>query len=203
MPSDMMKKLQAEARRCDVSVSWLVRYALNDSWAAIAKLPTIRGAMRNRTENIIRLCQNLTALLKDQHSGLSTWQEFRARAAVELRDELMQVFDVPDREPVRATIDDPELQAARDWLAQEKAREKTVVSRADAPFDPVAKPAHYNSHPSGIEAIEVCRHMGFYLGNVIKYVLRAPYKGSELQDLKKARWYLDDHIARLEKESDK
>jgi len=59
-------------------------------------------------------------------------------------------------------------------------------------------PKHYNSHPSGIEAIVICREMGFSLGNVIKYVMRAPFKGSELEDLKKARWYLDDEISRLE-----
>lgn len=33
--------------------------------------------------------------------------------------------------------------------------------------------------------------LGFHLGNVIKYVLRSKYKGKELEDLKKARWYLD------------
>jgi hypothetical protein len=64
--------------------------------------------------------------------------------------------------------------------------------------DIINHPKHYNSHPSGIEAIEICRHMCFALGNVIKYVMRAPYKGSQLEDLKKARWYLDDEIKRLE-----
>lgn len=64
----------------------------------------------------------------------------------------------------------------------------------------VDHPKHYNSHPSGIEAIEICRHMGFSLGNVVKYVIRAPHKGSQLEDLRKARWYLDDEIKRLELE---
>lgn len=34
----------------------------------------------------------------------------------------------------------------------------------------------------------------FNLGNVIKYVSRAPFKGTELQDLKKAKWYLEREI---------
>jgi len=67
--------------------------------------------------------------------------------------------------------------------------------------DPVNHPSHYTSHPSGIEVIEITRHMNFNLGNVIKYVLRAGKKGRKIQhiqDLKKARWYLDDEIKRLE-----
>lgn len=65
--------------------------------------------------------------------------------------------------------------------------------------DPVDHPKHYNSHPSGVETITITEHMGFCLGNVVKYVMRAPHKNSQLEDLKKARWYLDREIARLEK----
>lgn len=68
--------------------------------------------------------------------------------------------------------------------------------------DMVNSPPHYTSHPSGIEPIEITRHMNFNLGNVIKYVMRAPYKGNELQDLEKAAWYLKDEIARLKGEHD-
>lgn len=55
-------------------------------------------------------------------------------------------------------------------------------------------PPHYKSHPSGIECIEVSAHFNFCLGNVIKYVWRAGQKGDALEDLKKARWYLDKEI---------
>ena len=65
--------------------------------------------------------------------------------------------------------------------------------------DPVNNPTHYNSHPSGIECIQVTRHMSFNIGNVIKYCWRAYHKQKTLEDLKKARWYLDDEIKRLEK----
>lgn len=62
--------------------------------------------------------------------------------------------------------------------------------------DPVQHPSHYTSHPSGIEAIDVTEHFNFNLGNVIKYVWRADLKGKPLEDLKKARFYLDREIAR-------
>lgn len=59
-------------------------------------------------------------------------------------------------------------------------------------------PPHYQKHPSGIECIEVTRHMNFNLGNVVKYLWRAEHKDAHLQDLKKAAWYLADEIRRLE-----
>ena len=64
--------------------------------------------------------------------------------------------------------------------------------------DNINHPKHYTSHPSGIECIQITRHMNFNLGNVVKYLWRTDHKNG-LEDLKKARWYLDDEIARLEK----
>ena len=66
--------------------------------------------------------------------------------------------------------------------------------------DMVNHPPHYTSHPSGIETIEITKYMGFCLGNVIKYILRADYKGNRLQDLEKAAWYLQKEIE-LEREA--
>lgn len=63
--------------------------------------------------------------------------------------------------------------------------------------DNVNHPKHYTSHPSGIECIQVSRHMNFNLGNVMKYIWRADHKNG-LEDLKKARWYLDDEIKKRE-----
>lgn len=66
----------------------------------------------------------------------------------------------------------------------------------EAESDPVNHPEHYTSHPSGVECIDVTEHMGFNLGNVIKYVWRADLKGDSVQDLKKAAWYLEKEIQR-------
>lgn len=62
--------------------------------------------------------------------------------------------------------------------------------------DPVNHPPHYTSHPSGIECIQITEHMGFNLGNALKYIWRADLKHDALEDLKKARWYLDREIAK-------
>ena len=65
--------------------------------------------------------------------------------------------------------------------------------------DPVNNPIHYTDHPSGIECIQITEHMNFNLGNAIKYIWRAALKGKQMEDLKKAAWYVNREIARLEK----
>jgi len=65
--------------------------------------------------------------------------------------------------------------------------------------DVVNHPPHYKSN--GIESIDVIEAfgLGFHLGNVVKYVLRSGRKSIDsVEDLKKARWYLDRAIAKLE-----
>lgn len=64
--------------------------------------------------------------------------------------------------------------------------------------DAVDHPQHYTSHPSGIECIEITRHMGFNLGNAMKYIWRADLKGDAIEDLRKAAWYIADEIAKRE-----
>ncbi len=66
--------------------------------------------------------------------------------------------------------------------------------------DPINHPAHYTEHPSGIECIEVTEHFNFNCGNAIKYIWRADLKhASPLEDLRKAAWYINREIQRLEK----
>ena len=66
----------------------------------------------------------------------------------------------------------------------------------------VNHPSHY---VKGIEPIEVIESwdLNFSLGNAIKYILRSPYKGKQIEDLEKARWYIDREIERLKKERDR
>lgn len=63
--------------------------------------------------------------------------------------------------------------------------------------DPI-NPDHYKSHPSGVECIQITEHMNFNRGNAVKYIWRAEEKGNLIENLKKARWYLDREITRLE-----
>jgi hypothetical protein len=64
--------------------------------------------------------------------------------------------------------------------------------------DPVTSPAHYKA--GAIECLDVIEELGldFHLGNVLKYIFRAESKNNYLQDLRKARFYLDRKIGLLE-----
>jgi hypothetical protein len=59
-------------------------------------------------------------------------------------------------------------------------------------------PQHYRQHPSGVECIEVTQHCNFCIGNAIKYLWRAGLKGDAVEDLRKAAWYIDREIRRVE-----
>lgn len=71
------------------------------------------------------------------------------------------------------------------------------------PSEAVDHPAHYGGADNPYEAIKVIEAWGldknFCLGNTVKYIARAEHKGSTLEDLKKARWYLDREISNREK----
>jgi len=62
-------------------------------------------------------------------------------------------------------------------------------------YDPINRPKHYVQHPSGIECIDITKHMSFCLGNVIKYVWRADLKSdTPIEDLRKAQYYICKEI---------
>lgn len=70
----------------------------------------------------------------------------------------------------------------------------------DPIHDPVDHPSHYTSDPSGVECIQITRHRNFNIGNAIKYLWRAGLKNqnAEIEDLRKAVFYIVDEIDRLE-----
>jgi len=65
--------------------------------------------------------------------------------------------------------------------------------------DIVNSPPHYTEHPSGIECIQVTEHMGFNLGKAIKYICRCDLKKDAIEDLKKAKWYIEREIQKRTK----
>lgn len=80
-----------------------------------------------------------------------------------------------------------------------KQAAKQAETQAETPQDPT-NPAHYRSHASGVECIQITEHLGFCLGNAIKYIWRAGEREAKtIEDLRKAVWYLEREIARLEK----
>jgi hypothetical protein len=68
----------------------------------------------------------------------------------------------------------------------------------------VNHPKHYGGQDNPYEAIKVIDawELGFSLGNTVKYISRAGKKGKdkELEDLRKALWYLEHHIKTIEKD---
>lgn len=71
---------------------------------------------------------------------------------------------------------------------------------SDESGDAVNHPPHYGGADSTYEAIKVIEAwgLGFHLGNAVKYLARAGRKGPAIEDLQKARWYIDREIARME-----
>lgn len=73
--------------------------------------------------------------------------------------------------------------------------------------DRVNHPSHYTSHPSGVECITITEHYDFCVGNAIKYLWRCGLKveegvtpkDKEIEDLKKAVYYINRKIKNLEK----
>lgn len=80
-------------------------------------------------------------------------------------------------------------------------REKAIGQNGNSGehYDAVNHPKHYTAHPSGVECIQITEHMGFCLGNAVKYIWRADLKADALEDLRKAAWYIEREIARRTK----
>lgn len=80
-----------------------------------------------------------------------------------------------------------------------------VVYDGQKLLDMVNHPPHYVADPSGIECIEITRHRNFNIGNAIKYLWRQGLKDEvgkdkkekQIEDLKKAIWYIEDEIKRI------
>jgi len=83
----------------------------------------------------------------------------------------------------------------------------TGINRLPTMEDKVNRPSHYTGHPSGIECIDITEHYDFCVGNAIKYLWRAGLKKEagvsdkekEIEDLKKAAYYINRKIKQLEK----
>lgn len=90
----------------------------------------------------------------------------------------------------------PELvkrQSSEEYL--EQGIEKEI--QRDSKPDMVNHPPHYNAGTiEVIEIIEDQEHLGYHLLQAMRYITRSPFKGTEKQDLEKAIWYLNRHIAK-------
>lgn len=109
-------------------------------------------------------------------------------------EDAVEIFGAADMpaNPGDLRVADPEAQKE-----EEQVPARPVQDRGS---DPVNSPAHYceGRAYAPIDVIEDWG-LGFNLGNCVKYVSRAGRKGDALEDLKKARWYLDREIGALER----
>jgi len=135
--------------------------------------------------------------------GVNDWQRERIAAVLALhsidRDAPLDVVSCICGMWSTHIQSPPSIKDAWDsHLADELAKIPGVYQMREyfAPADPVNHPPHYTSHPSGVECITITEHMGFCIGNAIKYLWRADEKGNAIEDLEKARWYIDREIRR-------
>lgn len=101
--------------------------------------------------------------------------------------------------------DDPQVKdgpSAAFITADHHSLRKPVASGGGT-SEAVNHPSHYGGADNVYEAIKVieAHSLGFHLGNAVKYILRAGKKGKLVEDLKKARWYIDREIANQESDN--
>ena len=115
-------------------------------------------------------------------TGVSAKTVYSVRWALK-QDEKDPVKDKANSERAIALLIPPKARLATS--ADFKITDKT---------DPVNHPAHYTA--GGIETIDFieAKSLNYNLGNAVKYITRADHKGNRLQDLQKAKWYLEREI---------
>ena len=86
------------------------------------------------------------------------------------------------------------------WRGDPIKFDPTIMKEPNVEIDMVDHPPHYNDHPSGVECIHITRWFSNNRGNAIKYIWRAGNKDpdKEIEDLKKAIYYLKDEVKRME-----
>jgi len=86
--------------------------------------------------------------------------------------------------------------------ANQRLQRENLSNKSDA-VDMVSHPPHYTSHPRGYEALDVIEVNPFYnLAAAMKYIWRVSWGGKfdNVEDLKKAAFYINREISRLEQQ---
>jgi hypothetical protein len=100
----------------------------------------------------------------------------------------------PNAQMSLALFGDSPKKRGRPLTKSSPSKEKLIMTH-----DNVNHPAHYKA--GGIETIDFieAKSLNYNLGNVVKYITRADYKGNKIEDLKKAQWYLNREVSNLGK----
>ena len=107
--------------------------------------------------------------------------------------------NMQDPDGFHISCQDPFVFANKGEVAVDAAAEQRPTERSEERKPGIGKRSYYG-FPNGVEAEDICRYLSFNLGNVVKYACRAGRKDAtkKIEDLQKARDYLDNEIKRLE-----
>ena len=137
-----------------------------------------------------------------------------SRSFYRLKDGVpVHIFDVtfPEGKPKHVKLWGPQCivgsgEFPEVWRHTEKHKKENAaenipwfIPHVEEKHDPVNHPKHYTDHPSGVECIQITEHMGFNLGNAVKYIWRADLKHDAIEDLKKAKWYIERELAKRDR----
>lgn len=157
----------------------------------MAKVSTLNRAVKLLTKDPFMSVDDFTKKMKVNSKAYAYILRSKARALIPKADieEAADNMVAGDTPPTTITLP-----------PQDGPKTITIPTYAVPSFlraDPVNHPPHYTA--GGIETIDFIEAKGldYNLGNVVKYVSRADQKGNKLQDLEKARWYLDRAISSL------
>lgn len=111
----------------------------------------------------------------------------------------LQKEEVAKQEIIATITKHMEAKPATSKATIKEAKIVTPVKVSNIEYDVVNHPSHYTR--GNIEVIDFIedQQLPYHLGNVVKYVARAGFKGDKVEDLKKAQWYLNRYIRTLEK----
>jgi hypothetical protein len=128
--------------------------------------------------------------------------------AQQFKGERGTIVDIVDEEPygLNVKMNSQSLGFAESELVRadlvdvlDEISEALWVKAMEPVEDEVNHPSHYKWLPNGLEVIDITENLMNNLGNVVKYVLRAGHKTEDpLTDLRKAAWYINREIKRLE-----
>lgn len=111
----------------------------------------------------------------------------------------LQKEEVAKQEIIATITKHMEAKPATNKVTIKEEKEVTSAKVSNIEHDVVNHPSHYTR--GNIEVIDFIedQQLPYHLGNVVKYVARAGFKGDKVEDLKKAQWYLNRYIRTLEK----
>lgn len=95
----------------------------------------------------------------------------------------------------------PEFVVPKTWADRAVQNYMDTLKKSEAAVEDAINPPHYQRY-KGLEVIDITEQLNFCLGNATKYILRAGHKpgNSKVQDLEKAKWYIEREIRRVQNE---